>query len=255
MLNNLKRKIKTRLLDLKYTSALHNAASICNKETFSSIKNSNFRKEIAICGAGPTLKNYIPMSGVKHVALNRALLNEKIKYDYFIADDWDGIDFFQDVLKEYDCIKFFGHQIGSYERQIPESFLIKCGAKRYYTDSYYVEGGYNSRFVCDIDKMAIGNMANIALSAMQIVLFTNPSKVYLVGCDASSGHFVQPKSLNNERIKNHEKDLKMAVYGDKVIDQWRELKRFAQAFYPDTEIISINPVGLKGIFKDVFTEH
>ena len=26
------------------------------------------------------------------------------------------------------------------------------------------------------------------------------------------------------------------------------------SFYPDTEIISINPIGLKGIFKDVYTE-
>lgn len=255
MLNKIRDKINNKVLKFEYVCALHNAASMCNNETFSSIKGINKGKEIAICGAGPTLKNYEPINGVLHVALNRALLNEKIQYDWFIADDWDGINFFQDILEDYDCLKFFGHQIGSYEREIPESFAIKCRGKRYYTDIYYVPDGYRSRFVCDIDKMAIGNMANIALSAMQIVLFTNPSKIYLVGCDASSGHFVQPKSLSNERIKNHEKDLKMAVYGDKVIDQWRELKRFAQAFYPDTEIISINPVGLKGIFKDVFTEH
>ena len=32
------------------------------------------------------------------------------------------------------------------------------------------------------------------------------------------------------------------------------MKEFAETYYPDTEIISINPVGLKGVFKDEFTE-
>ena len=34
---------------------------------------------------------------------------------------------------------------------------------------------------------------------------------------------------------------------------WREFKRFVQVYYPETEIISVNPVGLKGIFRDVYT--
>ena len=53
--------------------------------------------------------------------------------------------------------------------------------------------------------------------------------------------------------KNKEiKDMEMAVAGDNVISLWHQLKRFAQVFYPNTEIISINPVGLKGIFKDEY---
>ena len=172
----------------------------------------------------------MPMDDVIHVALNRALLYEKVHYDWFIADDWDGVEFFKDELLNYDCQKFFGHQIcGADERQIPESYRIMC-----------------------IDKMAIGNMPNIALSAMQIILFTNPSCIYLVGCDASQGHFIVPDSIDDEQLKRHEKDLKMAVSSDKVIQKWHELKKFAGVFYPDTEIVSINPVGLKGIFKDVY---
>ena len=31
-------------------------------------------------------------------------------------------------------------------------------------------------------------------------------------------------------------------------------KMFARQYYPETEIISINPVGLRGLFKDVYTE-
>ena len=46
----------------------------------------------------------------------------------------------------------------------------------------------------------------------------------------------------------------MAVSSNRVIDKWKELKEFANAFYPDIEIISINPVGLKGIFIDQYQE-
>ena len=237
-----------------YSTSISMAASICNKESFSEFKNINKGKKVALCGAGPTLKNYAMIDDCLHVALNRALLNKSIKYDWFIADDWDGIDFLQNELLEFDGIIFFGHQIGDYSREIPESFRLKCGARRYYTDSYLVSNGFKSRFVCDIDKMPIGNMPNIAISAMQIMLYTNPDTIYLVGCDASSGHFIQPDQLSQERIQAHEKDLSIAVKGDKTIAKWMELKKFANAYYPDTKIVSINPVGLKGIFEDVYQE-
>lgn len=253
MLKKVREKVNRKLLRISYLNAINIAASMCNHETFADIKACNRDREVAICGGGPTLKEYKPMEGVLHIALNRALLNRNIKYDWFIADDWDGVDFFQEELLDYDCRKFFGHQIGGdLKRQIPESYRIACGAKRYYTDSYMVLNGYESRFVCDIDKMAVGNMPNIALSAIQIALFSYPKRIYLVGCDASKGHFVQPKSLDPSRIAEHEKDLKMAVSSDRVIQKWRELKTFAEAFYPDVEIVSINPVGLNGIFRDEY---
>jgi hypothetical protein len=37
-----------------------------------------------------------------------------------------------------------------------------------------------------------------------------------------------------------------------IYEGWKDLKKFAQIYYPDTEIISINPVGLKGLFTDVY---
>ena len=162
----IKERFNAKLDEIKYVSAMHVAASMCNSETFGSIKNCNEGKEVALCGAGPTLKNYKPINGALHVALNRALLNDKIKYDWFVADDWDGVDFMKDTLKAYDCKKFFGHQLGANyadHRQIPETYLRECGAARYYTDSYMKTNIWKSRFVCDIDKMAIANMPPIAL--------------------------------------------------------------------------------------------
>ena len=253
MLKRMKNRIRNKIDEMKLVGAMHVAASICNQETFGKIKCINEGREIAVCGAGPSLEKYKPIDGVSHIALNRALLNEKISYDWFIADDWDGVYFFQEELQQYNCRKFFGHQInGDLHRQIPESFRIACNASRYYTDSYMKVDVWRTKFICDIDKMAISNMPNIALSAMQIALFTHPKRIYLVGCDASSGHFVQPKKLDKEKIAEHERDLKLAVSSDNVINKWRELKEFAEAYYPDVEIVSVNPVGLKGIFRDVY---
>lgn len=256
MLNRIRRIVKEKLLYNSYrTSAYLLAASRVNNETFTKYKDSNLGKELVLCGAGPSLKKYIPIENVKHIALNRALLNETIKYDYFIADDWLGINFMQDFLEQYDCIKFFGHQIGDYTREIPETFARKSRAERYYTDSFMVRDGFESKLVSDINHMPIGNMPNIALSALQILLFTNPKKIYLVGCDASAnGHYEvkQAKEISKKQYELEKRDLKLAVGSDRVLETWRDFKQFKEAFYPDVEIVSVNPVGLKGLFKDSY---
>lgn len=38
------------------------------------------------------------------------------------------------------------------------------------------------------------------------------------------------------------------------VKDWCSLKKFLEIFYPDIEIISVNPVGLRGLFKDVYTQ-
>ena len=250
MLKKIKLKFRNWMFRTYRVNSFILAASMVNNKTFSKYKDINQGEDVVLCGAGPTLNKYIPLKKVKHFALNRALLNEKIKFDYFIADDWDGVNFMQDFLMNYDCIKFFGHQIGNYEREIPETFARKCGADRHYTDSFMVPNGYESEPVADINYLPIGNMPNIALSALQIVLFTNPKRIYLVGCDASAnGHYIE-SGISEKQKEKHNSDMKYAITGDKVFDCWRKLKTFIETFYPDIEIVSVNPVGLKGLFKD-----
>ena len=35
---------------------------------------------------------------------------------------------------------------------------------------------------------------------------------------------------------------------------WLQVKKFIEKFYPNVEVFSVNPVGLKGIFHDVYTK-
>ena len=36
-----------------------------------------------------------------------------------------------------------------------------------------------------------------------------------------------------------------------ILSIWKD---FSQLYYPETEIICVNPIGLKGIFKEVYTK-
>lgn len=253
MLEKIRNAINYRIKDIKYTNTLSMAAAMYNQKTFGDLKCCNEGKAVALCGAGPSLSQYAPISNTLHIALNRALLREDIKFDWFIGDDWGGIKFFQEKLLTYDCFKLLGHSVDDYEDQIPESFRIRSGARKYYTDIFLTGNGFDSRFAIDIDAMPIGNMPNIALQAMQIVLFTHPSKIYLVGCDASAGHFTNVGLSENE-IQKINRDTKLCVSVESTVRKWKELKKLTQRVYPDVEIISINPVGLKGLFHDEYQE-
>lgn len=249
----LKKRIKKQIGRERWIQSANIAASACNYETFSSLKNIYQGKEIAVCGAGPTLKQYQPIKGAAHIALNRALLYEKVKYDYFIADDWAGINFMQEQIIAYDCQKYLGYHCGNLNfREIPESFRIKAGGKKFYTDSYMFPSQENSMLVLDIDRMPISNTYNMGLLVMQIAFFMNPSRIYLVGIDASAnGHFTD-QGLSVERISKINEDLKKYVDIENLKGKWLEVKKFRDIYYPETEIVSINPVGLKGLFIDIY---
>jgi len=253
MISKIKDKIRYINERNNWYTAISIAASKCNGETFSPLKNKYVGKSVVVCGAGPSLNNYNPIEGAVHIALNRALLYEKVKFDYFFADDWDGINFMQEEINNYKCEKFLGYRCGGMSfREIPESFRIKNNAKKYYTDSYIFPTPQNSKLVIDIDKMPISNAYNMGLQIMQIALFTNPSTIYLVGIDAdASGHFSY-KGLSDEKSKKIDKELKEYVDIKKMKDKWLEIKELRDVYYPDTKIISINPVGLKGIFIDQY---
>lgn len=227
------------------TYALH-------QQTFLPYKNKYEGKNVVLCGSGPTINKYEPIEGAIHVALNRTFTYEKVKFDYIFIQDSRSLQ--EDTitkLAEYrkgECIKFIGTQNGNLETEISESDAIKCGGERYNTDGFIWNLGGGGELIKDISTRSIGNFNTVAFSAMQFILYTNPAKIYIVGCDSSRvGHFdkVEQTEYNKNELDN--------IYGI-IVEQWKKVKSFADFYYPKTEIISINPVGLKGIFKDEYTE-
>lgn len=231
-----------------YQSQL-NIVTETHKESFSKYKNKYNNKAIAIIATGPSLNKYKPISNTVSIGVNRACFYNKITLDYFFAADYFAIKDYLAFLKN-NKNKYLEIFMGRYPKQafnfpelkyisiIPESIILELGAKKYYTYSKYPP--YNVDFNTDIDKTWLVEGGSTIFAAAQFALYTNPSKIYLVGCDCSTGYF----DTKNDKIRPNRNLIKV----------WKEFKKFACLYYPDTEIISVNPVGLKGVFTDLYQD-
>lgn len=238
------------------------AACRTNRETFLPFKNYCKGKKLVICGAGPTLADFNPIDNAVYIALNRAVLFDKVDFDFLFVQDWLGIRHISKEIVDYkgnNCVKLFAYQNTLYDNSFlhntPESFVNTARGKRFYTDIFTGNGGpednYRSEFVVDIDNKPIGNFLNVGLSAVQFALFMNPKKIYLVGIDCKGGHYTYQNMAEGEARKDCQNSSEVLISQLKSLCHlWEKLRQFASVFYPDTEIISVNPVGLKGIFKD-----
>lgn len=225
------------------TAALH-------QRTFLPFKNKNMNQSVVLIGAGPTVNNYIPIKNALHLGLNRAFKLENVNFDYLFATNKTGIEDFMDEFINYsgnNCVKFIGDESGNPKWQISESLLLKTNAHRFINTSLFPV----KEFSLFIDSEPLHASSTVSIQAMQFLLYTNPKKIYLVGIDcsvATQGHFIGGTSQTALKFEN------LAKNDNNAIQDWRRIKNFANCYYPDTEIISINPVGLKGIFKDIYTD-
>lgn len=224
--------------------------ALLHQKTFSKFKGINRGKDVLLVGAGPSLNHLEPIEGTVNVGLNRTFIFDKIKMDYLFAIDKVGIEQYYDGFINYrpdECIKFVGDQNLGADFQIPEYVALESKALRYKTCTKL----YPSDFTLDIDSEPLGNFCTVSLQAMQFILFTYPKRVYIAGIDCNmtkAGHFSGKSFDTSKRNEDSQKN------DDNSIIFWSRLKDFAACYYPDTEIVSINPVGLRGIFKEVWTE-
>lgn len=221
-----------------------------HQKTFGEFKNKFQGKTIVLVGAGPTLNYFEPIKNTIYIGVNRTFLYNDISFNYLFAIDKNGLETdSESYIKAFidyqgnNCLKFVGDQNCGKDMQIPEGKL--CNEIRRYKTSANLT---SSKFTLDIDSEPLGNFHSVSCQAMQFILYTNPLKIYLVGMDsnvATSGHFT-----DKIETKKHNSLIGNTL---KCIEHWKNLKTFQEIHYPDTEIISVNPVGLKGIFKDLYT--
>lgn len=247
---------KNALRDLFYLCETHNffavkrliATAELHKKTFAGFRNKFAGKNVVLIGAGPSVNKFKPIKNAIYIGLNRAFLLEKVKFDYLFSIDKAGIFGIYDEFIKYPCVKFVGDQNLGPQYQIPESVINKIkNVRRYKTDA-----GFQSQFATDIESMPLGNFNTVSLQAMQFILYTNPKRVYLVGIDCSgNGHFTDNTKKKFKGFDLASRGENLAQLTNNSIAFWKSLKEFAETYYPDTEIISVNPVGLRGMFKDL----
>lgn len=226
------------------TAALH-------QKTFGRFKGIYTGKDVVVLATGPSSKTYKPIPGCAHIGVNHAFLREDVELDYIFTFDY-GMKPLMKQLNAYrkgECIKFYGLWLeDDNELLIPESDAIESGALRFRNDVTHMVNNRSTqvrdcRFAYDLTTQPLGDFGSVIFSAMQFALWTNPRRIYIVGCDCSSGgHFfdaTHPEASGDTSTYN------------RMIPSWVKLKDFAHRFYPDTEIISVNPVGLKGLFSEI----
>lgn len=233
MLNELKAYISNEVFIANYTRDIH-------KETFLPYKNINNGKEIVIVATGPTMKYYKPIEGALHIGVNKAYKRSDINFDYLFTIDYSGDKFVDDIVNYPYGQKFLGTQSIKYGQY---DFLSKCTIPYYYLNNKNVHL-YCSEYprgLCypDITNFGLIDFGSIAHSAIHFALFTNPKRIYLVGCDCSSSGYYDGS--------------KQKVGAEYMIEGWQKIAKFIKQYYPNIEIVSINPIGLKGMFTDIYT--
>ena len=216
-----------------------------HSKIFPQFKNKHPHKIGILTATGPTMLYYNPIKNGIHFGVNTAF--QKINLDYWFAIDVVPIQDYIDEIQKTQFIKFFGqghlpYPVSSYyerKRHIPDTIIenSKNAYKFYFNLKNY------ETINIDIENQPLPDLGSCVFSAAYFALYTGIKKLYIVGCDcALNGYFngrVQEKHFN---VNN-------------LIKFWHIFKGYAEIFYPDTEIISINPVGLKGMFKDVYTRN
>ncbi|MCM1339130.1 MAG: glycosyltransferase [Muribaculaceae bacterium] len=242
----IRRKFKDKQFSTKdlaqYISNETIAANIIKEvhsKTFPRFKNCNTGKVAVIMASGPTMAYYRPIEGAVHIGMNKSYQNEKVKLDYLFVQDYEAVRSFIDDMMTYPTELFIGSYLSSeldwiHKCIIPERYRDRENVNRYF--SAY------SKNLCYpyLEYCGLMDFSSVAFPATQFAFYTRPQKIYLVGCDCSNAGYFDKSSAGAV-------DLSPLVRG------WVQMKKYQETYFPDIEIISINPKGLRGVFREVYT--
>ena len=242
LLNDIKNKINYEHANIKTWIQ----ANTLHPKIFSCCRNLFYGKEVVCCGCGPTVQHYTPIPNAIHIGVNRAYKNNSIDFNYLFAQD-KFIEGAQDFLnyRENTCKKFLGIQgeqrlkniehLGIY-RLPPENFTYKNVYPYILSEKKYEQWAF------DITIQPFSDYYGTIFSVLQFVCFANPKRIFLVGFDMSKDHFYKDNNIQKGNPYNGQ------------LAGWPKFKDILERYYSNIEVITINPVGLKGIFKDVYTD-
>lgn len=216
-----------------------NAVFALHQKTFSRYRCCNKGFSSVLIATGPTINDSPHIcDGVKCLGVNRAIMMEQFKLNYFFASDYLAVKSYIDIAFDYGCINFFG----LYTQQrweyltIPNWVAEKAHAERFYRE------GRRANVYQDISCFPLADYGSITHAALNFLLYTHPRRIYLIGCDTSNNGYYEK---NITQLPMHLETLR---------EGYVKLKEMRDIYYPDVEIISVNPIGLRGLFRDVYTQ-
>lgn len=240
-----RQSVISKLGEIEYRIAEQREVVLINTETFKNYKNCFSGKNIVIVGNGPTLSKYNPIRDSIHIGVNRAFFREDFPLDYLFAveNKPDVPEGFKKVDKKIFLGKYLD-RLPAHWRNFSEEYSSQDKISRFFLNAC---ARYKDQPIyTDICNHGLVDFGTIVSATLQFALYTSPKTIYLVGCDTTSaGHFYDEEAEEESEGILHTHITKVG---------YARLKMFARLYYPKTEIISINPVGLKGLFTDVYTD-
>ena len=225
-------------------------AELCalNFQTFDPFRDKFRGKNLVVFATGPSCEYYEPIEDAIHVGINFAWMKNNVKLNYLVTNDYSGENLRVKMQAGFDKISdnvLISRLLPKNPDEwlnYPEDVRLRYKHVRF----FYTDNSVDNPIYQDIRYHPCMSYPSSVFSALHFALFTSPKEIYLVGCDAnqSYGHFYDQDEIKFNAFPHLEK-LKVT---------YARMKVFARHYYPDTEIISINPVGLKGLFKDIYTE-
>lgn len=198
------------------------------------MKNIFYGRDVVLVGCGETLNFYEPLKDTVHVGVNHAFLKKDIGLDYLIVSDYNTSII--NSIEKIQAKKFIGKTILYPKICHDDDTIAEVGGSPYFIyDSSFLPN--LARF--DIFKEPFPDYHSVIFTALQIVLLGNPKKIYLAGCDCIPNHF------------DTDDGGKFLVHST-FVKSWKIFRNMLQQNNPDLPVISINPIGLKGVFIDLY---
>lgn len=237
MFNKLKTTIR-RLINHEIIDVIKaNDLAIRYNNIFQDYRGLYEGKDVFIVGCGPSEKYFNPTLDENriYIGINRAFRDNRFSFDYLFAQDQmeEGMGEFLSY-RDSCCTKFLAiipHEDADFR-------ISDCNSNMRKSLRYALAGKRMGSIPVDITVEPIADLCGTVFSAIQFALFTNPKHIYLIGFDCSEGNSFKKSSANY----------------DYQLEGWHRIKCFIDAHKRKDIIISINPIGLKGMFNDMYTE-
>ena len=196
-------------------------------------------RDVLIVGGGASLTHYKPLNNTINIGVNRAFKMNNIDFDYLFAQDkfpdQDDVEDFI-VYKEDTCKKFYGIITAPFGNDftVRQDTIARTKNKQLYV----LDAVRMGKCPQNITLEPFADLCGTVFSALQFALLTNPKRIILAGFDCNATHLFDKSgySLSYQ------------------YPSWEKIRGFTKKFYEHIEIVSLNPVGLKGLFKDIYTK-
>ena len=190
--------------------------------------------------------NLLPESPDVRVGVNRIICRDDISLDYYFCAHYHDNDHPRDpsfldkiVSRSKDLQVFCASMFNgaSFSEFFSPAQALQMGAIAYELHS---RTGVDA-FCTDLVREPMYNHS-IVFPALQFMLYTGVRRIYLVGCDCGGPH-----SCVEGQFESFSNDYNGHTC---LVPNWKEFAEFKDQVYPEVEIISINPRGLKEMFID-----